>query len=140
MASPLLDTSVFSNYKNQIETKFDAFHFSIVVFYELIASTIDEASLKKYQSWLTSLGKSNQLLMPTKSDWLNCAKSIRRLRHQKLIDGNLSATQLQNDALIARSACLHDCYVITENVKDFSLLQKVMPKLQVIPAEVFFPG
>ena len=50
----------------------------------------------------------------------------------------MSATVLQNDALIARSAYTHDCFVVTENVKDFSLLQKVMPKLEVIPAADFF--
>lgn len=49
----------------------------------------------------------------------------------------MSATVLQNDTLIARSAYTHDCFVVTENVKDFSLLQKVMPKLEVIPAADF---
>ncbi len=56
----------------------------------------------------------------------------------KLIDKNLSATVLQNDALIARSAYTHDCFVVIENIRDFTLLQKVMPKLEVIPTKEFF--
>jgi len=55
-----------------------------------------------------------------------------------LIDKNLLAAVLQNDALIARSAYTRDCFVVTENARDFSLLQKVMPKLEVIPAKEFF--
>lgn len=84
------------------------------------------------------MSKVNSLITPTQTDWINAAKSIRRLRKLKLIDKNLAATVLQNDALIARSAYMHDCFVVTENVKDFSLLQKVMPKLEVIPAKEFF--
>ncbi len=60
-------------------------------------------------------------------------------RHELFtVTKNMSATVLQNDALIARSEYTHDCFVVTENVKDFSLLQKVMPKLEVIPAADFF--
>ena len=66
------------------------------------------------------------------------ANAVRRLRKLKLIDKNLSATTLQNDALIARSAYMNNCFVVTENTKDFILLQKVMPKLDVIPAKEFF--
>ena len=33
---------------------------------------------------------------------------------------------------------MHNCFVITDNIRDFTLLQKVMPKLEVIPAKEFF--
>lgn len=135
MASPLLDTSVFSTYKDQIDANFDSFNFSVIVFYELIASTIDESTL---QHWQTVLNKANKLLIPTKSDWINTAKAVRRLRHLKLIDRGLAPTKLQNDALIARTANLHGCFVVTDNVRDFVMLQKVLPNLDVIPANIFF--
>ncbi len=45
MEYPLLDTSVFSTYKKQIDANFDSFHFSVVVFYELMASMIDESTM-----------------------------------------------------------------------------------------------
>jgi len=33
---------------------------------------------------------------------------------------------------------MHDCFVVTNNIRDYHLLQKVMPKLDVIPAKDFF--
>ena len=138
MEYPLLDTSVFSTYKKQIDANFDSFHFSVVVFYELTASLIDESTMKKYEYWLKVLDKADKLLIPTKTDWTIAAKAVRRLRHLKLIDKNLSPTALQNDALIARSSYLHKCFVVTDNIRDYALLQKVMPRLEVIPAAEFF--
>jgi len=60
------------------------------------------------------------------------------MRHLKLIDKNLAPTALQNDALIARSSLMHKCFVVTDNIRDYELLQRVMPKLDVIPAKEFF--
>lgn len=138
MEYPLLDTSVFSTYKKQINENFASFHFSIVVFYELMASLIDESTLQKYEYWLKVSDKADKLVMPTKTDWIVAAKAVRRLRHLNLIDKNLSPTALQNDALIARSSFMHRCFVVTGNVRDYALLQKVMPRLEVIPAADFF--
>lgn len=138
MEYPLLDTSVFSTYKKQIDANFDSFHFSVVVFYELMASMIDESTMRKYEHWLKILDKADKLLIPTRTDWIIAAKSVRRLRHLRLVDKNLTPTVLQNDALIARSSYLHKCFVVTDNIRDYALLQKVMPKLEVIPATDFF--
>jgi len=138
MEHPLLDTSVFSTYKKLIDENIDSFHFSTVVLYELIASLIDESTMQKYQSWETAFRKTDKLITPTRTDWIIAAKSVRRLRHLKLIDKNLSSTALQNDALIARSSFIHKCFVVTDNIRDYALLQKVMPKLEVIPAGEFF--
>jgi len=138
MEYPLLDTSVFSTYKKQIDANFDSFHFSVVVFYELMASMIDESTMQKYEYWLKILDKADRLSIPNRTDWIISAKAVRRLRHLKLIDKNLSPTALQNDALIARSSFTHKCFVVTDNIRDYALLQKVMPKLEVIPAKDFF--
>ena len=137
MEYPLLDTSIFSTYKKQIDENFDSFHFSIVVFYELMASMIDQSTMQKYEYCLKVLDKADKLLIPTKTDWIIAAKAVRRLRHLKLIDKNLSSTALQNDALIARSSYLHKCFVVTDNIRDYALLQKVMPRLEVIHAAEF---
>jgi len=94
--------------------------------------------MQKYEYWLKILDKADKLLIPTRTDWIIAAKSVRRLRHLKLIDKNLSPTALQNDALIARSSLMNKCFVVTDNIRDYALLQKVMPKLEVIPAGEFF--
>lgn len=138
MKYPMFDTSVFSPYRKRIDKFIPVSKFSLVVFYELAATNIDDGTIQKLEMWKNTLSKVNSLITPTQTDWINAAKSIRRLRKLKLIDKNMPATILQNDALIARSAYTHDCFVVTENVKDFTLLQKVMPKLEVIPAKEFF--
>ncbi|MCA1623153.1 MAG: type II toxin-antitoxin system HicB family antitoxin [Acidobacteria bacterium] len=65
MEYPLLDTSVFSTYKKQIDANFDSFHFSVVVFYELMASMINESTrqLKRKMNKKTSkkVKKENSL-------------------------------------------------------------------------------
>jgi Predicted nucleic acid-binding protein, contains PIN domain len=138
MASPILDTSVFSTYKNLIDQNIDSFYFSTVVLYELISSHIDESTLQKYESWEAVFRRTEQLITPSKTDWIETAKAVRRLRHLKLINRNLSSTALQNDALIAQNALVNKCFVVTDNIRDFTLLQKVMPKLEVMPAKAFF--
>ena len=45
---------------------------------------------------------------------------------------------LRNDALIARLAVMHDGFVVTYDVDDFQIIQKAMPKLEVISAVEFF--
>jgi len=74
MEYPLLDTSVFSTYKKHIDENFDSFHFSIVVFYELMASTIDESALKKYEYWQTVCKKQPNCLYQQKQTGLYLRK------------------------------------------------------------------
>jgi len=135
---PLLDSSVFSPHKEKIDKLINSTKISLVVIYELTATNVDDSAAQKVERWRISAQKSSRLITPTQTDWLMAAKAVRRLRKMSLIDKNLSATVLQNDALIARSAYTHDCFVVTESARDFSLLQKVMPKLEVIPAKEFF--
>ena len=108
MKYPMFDTSVFPPYRKRIDKFIPVSNFSLVVFYELAATNIDDSTIQKSEMWKNTLSKVNGLITPTQTDWINAAKSIRRLRKLKLIDKNLSATVLQNDALIARSAYTHD--------------------------------
>ena len=75
MAQPLLDTSVFSTYIKQIDTNVDSYYFSSVVFYELIASLIDESTMQKYASWEAYCAKKKRLITPTRNDWIISAKA-----------------------------------------------------------------
>ena len=117
---------------------------SSVVLYELIAANIDQATFKMYESWKRAFGASNRLLVPTGTDWFECSKLIRNiLRGQKSqTKGDVakvtSAQQQQNDALIARTAWLHDCFVVTNNVRDFIRFEPYMKGLLIVPADDFF--
>lgn len=117
---------------------------SSVVLYELVAANIDHATLQLYSSWKKSFSESKRFLVPTATDWFECSKLIRNMlrgnksRTSGRVAKVTSAQQQQNDALIARTASLHDCFVVTENVKDFERFQPYMKELIVVPADYFF--
>jgi predicted nucleic acid-binding protein len=119
-------------------------YLSTVVLYELIAANIDDSTLDLYAPWKKAYKDSDQLLTPTMSDWFECAKLIRNLlRGQKsktkgYIQKITSAQQPQNDALIARTALLHNCFVFTNNIKDFEKFLPYMKGLIIVPSDYFF--
>ncbi|GEM_PF-1960773 len=140
---PLLDTNVI------IERAIDdallsKMVLSSVVLYELIATTIDDSTLSRYNSWRIALAATKQIVCPSPTDWFECSKVVRNLlRGQKSITkGNVrkvtSAQQQQNDALIARTAWTHDCFVVTNNQRDFNKFKPYMKGLEIVPADYFF--
>jgi len=111
--------------------------FPTVVLYELVATSIDDSTLQKYERWRISLNKINGIINPTAKDWRETSKAIRRLYRMKAAPQSKLKT-LRNDALIARLAVMHDGFVVTYDVDDFQIIQKAMPKLEVISAVEFF--
>ena len=134
---PIFDTSVFSDYSSKIETIYLSALFPSVIFYELVATSIDETTLKKYERWRTSLGRINRIITPTSNDWWETAKSIRRLYINKVAQENKLKT-LRNDALLARLALKHDGFIVTHDVDDFEIIKKDMKQLLIISATDFF--
>ena len=118
--------------------------FSIVVLYELTATTIDREHLQKFERIRDDLNKRGDLITPTMTDWWETAKMIRRLRfgEKSAASGKTpkmpDASRMQNDALIARNALLNDCYIVTTNIGDFEKFIPFMDKLEIISAENFF--
>ena len=134
---PIFDTSVFPAYAKAIENQIIFCLFPTIVFYELIATSIDESTLQKYERWQTLHKKNKSLVNPTSSDWWETSKAIRRLYLMKAAPQTKLKT-LRNDALISRLAVIHDGFVITHDIDDFQIIQKAMPKLEVISADEFF--
>ena len=134
---PIFDTSVFPDYVSQIEELLESCLFPSVVFFELVATSIDAAVLQKYESWRILANKNKLLINPTASDWWETSKAIRRLY---LMQGAqpTKLRSLRNDALIARLAVIHGGVIVTHDVDDFQIIQKVMPDLRVITAKEFF--
>ena len=134
---PIFDTSIFSTYSKEIESLYITSLFPSVVFYELVATSIDESTLKKYDRWRISLTKINHLITPTANDWWETAKSIRRLYINKTAQENKLKT-LRNDALLARLAIKHDGFTVTHDVDDFEIIKKDMKSLIIVSAQEFF--
>jgi predicted nucleic acid-binding protein len=133
---PIFDTSVFSDYSHEIEKVYLSSLFPSVVLYELVATSIDETSLKRYDSWRLYLNKIHRLT-PTASDWWKTAKSIRRLYLGKTAQASKLKT-LRNDALISRLAVKHDAFVVTHDVANFQLIRREMKQLVIVSANEFF--
>ncbi|MBX3287883.1 MAG: type II toxin-antitoxin system VapC family toxin [Acidobacteria bacterium] len=134
---PVFDTSVFADYADQIEERIVNVLFPTVVFYELIATSLDAASLKKFEKWRIWLNNEDRILNPTITDWWETSKAIRRLYLMKNSQPSKLRT-LRNDALIARLAVRHNGFVVTHDIDDFQMIQRVMPGLRVVSATDFF--
>ncbi len=96
--SPVFDTSIFSPFKSEIEKEIAFALLPSIVLYELTATSIDQSTLQKYERWRILLDKHKRILTPTKTDWWETAKSIRRLYIKKTAPVSKLKT-LQNDAL-----------------------------------------
>ena len=140
---PLLDTNVFIE-RDIPESTFSRMMLSTVVLYELIAANVDNSSLDLYLSWRRSFKELKRLISPTETDWIESSKLIRNLirgsrsQTQGYVKKITSAQQQQNDALIARTAWTHDCFVVTSNERDFNKFKPYMKGLDVVPADYFF--
>lgn len=135
--TPIFDTSVFPDYESQIGGMLLSSLSTSIVFFELIATSIDNAALQKYERWRILAQKNDLLLNPTAIDWWETSKAVRRLYLMKDAQPTKLRT-LRNDALIARLAVIHNGFVVTHDVDDFEIIQKVMPTLKVVPANKFF--
>ena len=134
---PIFDTSVYSGYISEIEKIYTSALFPTVVLYELMATSIDDSTLQKYNRWRVTLNKINAVVNPMPSDWWETSKAVRRLYLMKAAPQSKLKT-LRNDALISRLAVVHDGFVVTYDIDDFQIIQKAMPKLEVISADEFF--
>ena len=144
---PLFDTSSVVQYRKEIsESKvlISKLRLSMVVFYELTATTINSSDLQLYEKWLKIAVENERLITPAKTDWYETAKVIRRLRfgEKSASHGKTPklkhAQKLQNDALIARTAWTNECFVVTADVDDFSLFLPYMKNLEIVSTKDFF--
>jgi len=125
-------------------TLIEKMRLSIVVLYELTATTIRKSDFQELDYIRQTFHKRGDLLVPTMTDWWETVKMIRRLRfgEKTAAQGKTpkmpDAYRLQNDALIARSASLHECFVVTTNINDFNHFVPYMEKLEIISADEFF--
>src|SRR5215210_3644583 len=132
--SPVFDTSIFSPFKKQIEKEIAFALLPSIVLYELIATSIDESTLQKYERWRKLLTKNERLLTPTANDWWETAKAIRRLYLKKTAPITKLKT-LQNDALIARLSVKNHGFVVTQDIDDYEIIKREMPKLEIVSAD-----
>ncbi len=135
---PIFDTNSVIKYRAEIKQNFNILYFPSVVFFELVATSINQDELKLYSDWHRELKKLDRILTPTENDWWETAKAIRRLYINKIAPQTKFVT-LRTDALIARIVVKQkDAFLVTDDVDDFQIIKREMKDLQVISADEFF--
>jgi predicted nucleic acid-binding protein len=145
MAYFTYDTSVIISRRLDFAPKLPGnFRFSSIVLLELTASAKDGSQRKAYEELLLGYQKKELLIVPNADDWLLASKILfwltqgRRRSSSKL--RRLGAGQSQRmalDALLAASARRCKVGVVTENWRDFKLIQRFC-NVKVFKASEFF--
>jgi predicted nucleic acid-binding protein len=121
------------------------FRLSSVVIMELTASASDDSERKVYEQLFHSYSADSSLIVPNIDDWLLASKVLfwltqgrRRSRGGKLrrLDPGQSQ-RMALDVLLAVSARRSNAAVVTENWKDFRLIQRFCD-VKVFSAAKFF--
>jgi predicted nucleic acid-binding protein len=130
MAKVTFDTNIFISRKYaQLP---ENFYISVVVLQELVAGARDDAELKALTVARRDYEKSDKLLIPTAEDWWLVGKVIyalqKGLKSQRGgLTPKMAADQkyrITHDVLIARTAKRVGVTVITDNIKDFDVIQR----------------
>ncbi len=138
MASrPILDTNVIIEYQEEIESIFHSVYLPSIVFFELLATSIDNSELQKYTRWRNALKKTDRILSPTEADFWETGKAINRMYLNKIAQES-KLKKLRMDALIARLAVKSNNFIVTVDVDDFEIIRKDMKSLVIVSAKVFF--
>ena len=135
---PIFDTSSVIKYRTEIKKYFETLYFASMVFFELVATSINQNELKLYSDWRRDLNAEKRILSPTENDIWETAKAIRRLYINKIAP-QTKLLALRTDALIARlSVKQKDSFIVTDDIDDFLIIKREMKNLLVISAEEFF--
>lgn len=130
--------STIIKYRSRAKPYFRVAYFPSLVFFELVATSINQDELKLYSDWHRDFKKNDRILSPTENDIWETAKAIRRLYVNKVAPQTKLVT-LRTDALIARlSIKQKDSFIVTDDVDDFLIIKREMKNSRVISADEFF--
>jgi len=130
MPTVTFDTNIFIS-RQRVELP-DNFWMSVVVLQELVVGAEDEAEVKALNAARREYEKAGRLLVPNGEDWWLAGKIINSLqRGLKSESGGLTPKlmaeekyRITNDVLIARTAKRAGVTVVTDNTKDFEMIQR----------------
>lgn len=108
---------------------------SVVVLQELIAGAADATAVKKYEAAKKDYEKEGKLLVPTADDWVLAGRVLNSLLRglkskNKGLTPKLPDSEKQrivHDVLIARSVKRIGATLVTDNLKDFRLIERFCP-------------
>ena len=130
MPKVTFDTNIFISRK-RVELP-DNFYMSVVVLQELVIGAADETEVKALNTARREYEKAERLLVPNGEDWWLAGKVINSLqRGLKSKQGGLTPKlaaeekyRITHDVLVARTAKRAGVTVVTDNTKDFEMIQR----------------
>jgi hypothetical protein len=141
--SIVLDTCVIIARKPELFPS--KYFFSVVVVQELIAGASDASEARMWIALGRQAQKAGRLLIPDMEDWIECGrvlnsllrglKSKHRGRTPKL--SHLEKQRITRDVLIARTARRAGADLVTDNIKDFAMIQRFC-NVRLMSSQEFF--
>ena len=103
-------------------------HLHSVVAMELLAGAINPGLERQVQRcFLDPLERRGRLVTPSHGAWKRAATGLTELLQTRRVSRNGITRSLINDLLIAASARDHGFFLVTESVRDFRVIQSVLP-------------
>jgi predicted nucleic acid-binding protein len=141
--SIVLDTCVIIARKPELAST--KYFFSVVVIEELIAGASDASEAKMWIALGRQAQRVGRLLVPDMEDWIESGrvlnsllrglKSKHRGRTPKL--SHLEKQRITRDVLIARTARRAGADLVTDNIKDFAMIQRFC-NVRLMGSQEFF--
>ena len=140
------DTSVIISRGLAVSPKLPGnFRLSSIVLMELMASGKDDSQRKAYEEVFRGYQREKLLIVPNEDDWLLASKILFWLAQSRKRSGGGKLRRLDRgvsqrialDALLAASARRCKVGVVTENWKDFKLIQRFC-NVKIFRAAEFF--
>jgi predicted nucleic acid-binding protein len=140
------DTSVIISRRLMLLPKFPgSFRLSSIVLMELTASAKDDSHRRAYEELFRGYQKEKLLIVPNEDDWLLASRVLYWLTQgRKRSDGGKLrrldsgvSQRMALDALLAVTARRCKVGIVTENWKDFKLIQRFC-NVEVFKAAEFF--
>lgn len=99
-----------------------------VVVQELLAGAIDVQKEQAVQSALISpFERRGRIVTPTYRSWRRTGEIIARLLQKRLLQPGAVPRSFQNDCLLATSCREAGVTLVTNNLRDFELIQQIEP-------------
>lgn len=142
MKNDILDSCVYIRYNLVPNPKS---FFSAVVLQELTTGALDKNELRFWELTRKSFAAQNLLIVPNGEDWYFAGKVLNSLLRglkskNKGKTPKLSPddkTRIIRDVLIARTAKRENARLVTDNIKDFELIQRFC-RIKLISGEDYF--
>lgn len=100
---------------------------SSVVLHELEVGGSSPAVVRWVEDTARPLTRSKRVVTPSHSAWRAAGSTINRLAQARRLDRRTMPRSLVNDVLIAATCREHGVTLITDNQRDYELIQSVLP-------------